>query len=480
MGPDEPTDLSQPHDLAAERACIGAMLLTPTVIEQVAAQIEATDYYKPGHGFIHAAITTAYAAGRPTDAISIAHDLATQGLLSKIADSGAAYLHDCMAEVPVAASASHYAQIVAGYSQRRRLEEIGTRIRQLAAEGRIGRALATAAADLQSVLQHSTVTATNPLLRSLDWKVLDETNFSATEFLTRPLLSPGGQIAIIGDGKVGKSLFCFEWAWRLALGQPFLGWEPKRPYRVLYIDQENSHPELQRRLRTTGFRGMDGTNLTYVSFANIGALDTPAGGADLMNLVGWSNPDVVMLDTVSRMIEGEENSADTWLQLYRLSLRPLKDRGVACVRLDHFGKDRSRGSRGSSAKSQDVDHVWEMTDQPGAGLILRRTHTRNGIGESILWLRRTGDPTEPGTTTHEVVSNDPGIQEKFIIRDRWNKMLTEGGVPYSASRTIVAKFLRDRGEKVRTEDAGELVQWRKDHDPLRQEDLDFGGPGDGE
>ena len=57
-----------------------------------------------------------------------------------------------------------------------------------------------------------------------------------------------------------------------------------------------------------------------------------------------------MIDTTSRVIAGEEDRADTFLALYRHTMRPLKAAGVAVIRFDHAGKDLAKGERGSSAK----------------------------------------------------------------------------------------------------------------------------------
>lgn len=103
------------------------------------------------------------------------------------------------------------------------------------------------------------------------------------------------------------------------------------------------------------------------------------------------------------MIVGEENDSTPWLDLYRYALVQLKARGVAVVRLDHFGKDRGKGSRGSSAKTQDIDHVWELSQIPGGRLMrLKRTYSRNGIGADEVTLVREGHPGERGTTTHRL------------------------------------------------------------------------------
>lgn len=473
MEPNLPVnDIQPPHDLAAERITLGAMLLSAPAATEIGAILAASDFYKPAHSAIYNAILAAQGEGRPTSPVAVAADLLHSGWLARV--GGAPYLHTLLEEVPTPAQAPYYARIVADCARRRRVVELGARIQQR------GMAPQADLSGLRTLLlqeaEEIAVDGPGPRLTpAIDWATLLSTNYAAMQFITEPLLSPGAQIALVGDGKVGKSLFCYEWACRLATGMPFLGNPARDPVRVLYIDQENSHPELQRRALTMGFSNPDALqNLVYMSFVSMGALDTPTGAADLLRYVDWAKPEVMFLDTVSRMIQGEENTADTWLQLYRLSLRPLKDRGLACIRLDHFGKDRERGSRGSSAKSQDVDHVWEMMAMPGEVVQLLRTHTRNGIGKGVLTLRRAGSPQELGTTTHVLVDRDEAVRSGFIVQDRLNGLLIEAGVPWDASIDTLRKFFRNLGERVGTDRLRELAKWRKEHNPLNQEPLDLG------
>ncbi|MFC0499333.1 AAA family ATPase [Streptomyces mutabilis] len=174
-------------------------------------------------------------------------------------------------------------------------------------------------------------------------------------------MGPGQQITLVGDGKAGKSLFTQEWMWRMATGQPFLGDDPQAPLPILYLDAENGQEQVQERFLSFGAGPLNMGELRYASFPPIRPLDTAGGGADLIALVKATGAQLVVIDTVSRFISGPENDADTWLNLYRHTLLPLKRDRISSVRLDHFGKDKERGGRGSSAKTQDVDHVWELS-----------------------------------------------------------------------------------------------------------------------
>lgn len=245
----------------------------------------------------------------------------------------------------------------------------------------------------------------------LDWTAGFKTDFSQVDWLPGRFMERGQQVALVGDGKVGKSLFALDWAIRATAGRNFLGDGAHDPIRVLYLDKENSTRDVITRARALGATPEDLANLHYAQFpAFAGSLDqSKAASAELGRLVNHYRPTVVVLDTVSRFIGGKENDSDTWLQLYSLIHEPMKRNGIACLRLDHFGKDSERGSRGSSAKNQDVDHVWELKrvrvgttmDATSENIVteieMNRTHTRTGLGKDKIAITRRGIRSADGT-----------------------------------------------------------------------------------
>ncbi|MFD0434747.1 AAA family ATPase [Streptomyces chartreusis] len=280
----------------------------------------------------------------------------------------------------------------------------------------------------------------------LDWYEAFATDFSAIDYLPGRFMERGQQVAIVGDGKVGKTLFVHEWLWRCVTGRCFLGDERREPLRVLYFDRENSLRDIVTRMEAFGAKPADLQDpFDYRRFPKFtGGLDAaPLAVAELMAIVDESKPDIVVLDTVSRFIEGKENDSDTWLSLYRRVHAPLKDRGIAGVRLDHMGKDADRGSRGSSAKSQDVDHVWEMTrteetltrehgiETVATSIKMRRTHTRTGIGSDVLSVVRRGRKGPkglwlPGETRHELADAGAVRQQDQVIQSYVDHLLAAG------------------------------------------------------
>src|SRR5207249_3684126 len=87
----------------------------------------------------------------------------------------------------------------------------------------------------------------------------------------------------------------------------------------------------------------------------------------------------------------DENSADTIRAFYRYTGLGLKKRGVTSARLDHSGKDGTKGRRGSSAKGDDVDVIWRV-ERTNEGLILKRDAARMGWVPERVPLRRLDDP----------------------------------------------------------------------------------------
>ncbi|MEV6679591.1 DUF3987 domain-containing protein [Streptomyces erythrochromogenes] len=119
----------QPHDLDAEQAVVGALMLAPETIAQVGAAMDPADHYRPAHETIHRAILDLHGQGRPVDPITLGHHLDHAGILAKV--GGRQYLHTLVQAVPSTSHAEYYAGIVHQLAGRRRSIEAGTRIVQL-------------------------------------------------------------------------------------------------------------------------------------------------------------------------------------------------------------------------------------------------------------------------------------------------------------------------------------------------------------
>ncbi|MFB7671649.1 AAA family ATPase [Kitasatospora purpeofusca] len=403
-------DRRVPEDQAAETAVLSACMYDRANVGR-ASFLRGSDFSRPVHELIWTTLQQQARTDGPTDPIALHNEITKLGQGQRI--GGNASLLFGIANTVAGGTVEYYAGIVAEQAALRRADSLTVRVRAAIADG-------ARPADIEGLFtEYLTAEQTRTSEASgagpahltaarLDWDTLFATDYQNVRLLPGRLLAPGQQIAIVGEGKAGKSLFAQEWMWRMATGRPVLDDAPQAPLRVLYIDAENGHPELQQRLRSFGARPDAMGELIYLSFPPVRPLDTPGGGQDLLSLARHYEADIVVIDTISRFIESEENSADTWLNLYRHTLMPLKAASIASVRLDHFGKDGERGARGSSAKTQDVDHVWELRAQGGGILSLKRTHSRTGVGPEEFTLirhaQKRGDDWVAGGTRHAVMT----------------------------------------------------------------------------
>ena len=197
----------------------------------------------------------------------------------------------------------------------------------------------------------------------LDLKELFSDPVHEEIWLIRNFIAKGRMSQIHGPAKSGKSMALLNIAACIATGKPFAGMATTQA-KVLYLDYENNpRSDIRVRLEKMGFSAAElYPNLIILSFPNIPCLDTNDGGAQLAAMVVMHDIDLVIIDTVSRTISGEENSNDTWSRFYNYTGKRLKQLGTAVVRIDHIGKDPSKGARGGSSKSTDVDILCAFTE----------------------------------------------------------------------------------------------------------------------
>jgi hypothetical protein len=109
-----------PHDLKAERAVLGSILIDPAVLEGVLQRIGSKDFYSEACATLFARMNEMVAAKLPAgDMLVLTNQLREHGEFDEI--GGAAFLAEVAHTTPVAAHANYYADFVADKSFRRRL-----------------------------------------------------------------------------------------------------------------------------------------------------------------------------------------------------------------------------------------------------------------------------------------------------------------------------------------------------------------------
>ena len=130
-----PTRLGRvpPHDLDAEEALLGAMLLSRDAIADAVNLIRPEHFYRPAHAHVYEAVCSLYAQGEPADAVTVAAELNARGLADKV--GGNAALVKLQTGTPASANAAKYANIVHEAATLRKLIEVGGEIADLGYEG---------------------------------------------------------------------------------------------------------------------------------------------------------------------------------------------------------------------------------------------------------------------------------------------------------------------------------------------------------
>ncbi len=127
-------DQPVPHNLEAEEATLGCLLIDRDAIIKVAAFLEPEDFFSPRHGIIYRVRRDLYDHQRPGDFVTLCDELDRRGQLEEI--GGAAYVSSLVSAVPTAVHVEHYAHIVERTALMRRLIQAGGNIAAIGYEDR--------------------------------------------------------------------------------------------------------------------------------------------------------------------------------------------------------------------------------------------------------------------------------------------------------------------------------------------------------
>ncbi len=130
-----------PHNIEAEQAVLGGLLLDNLAWEKVGDQVSESDFYRDDHRKIYRAILALLDRSRPADLLTVSEELTLRGELESV--GGLAYLGALAHNTPSAANIRRYAEIVRERALMRGLVQVGTEITEsaFAPSGRDARAL---------------------------------------------------------------------------------------------------------------------------------------------------------------------------------------------------------------------------------------------------------------------------------------------------------------------------------------------------
>jgi replicative DNA helicase len=100
-----------PQSLDAERALLGALLLKPDAIHDVADTVKSESFYAEKHRLIFESMRELTERSEPIDIVTLSERLTANGSLERI--GGRAYIAELAGEAPAPGNFAHYAELVA-------------------------------------------------------------------------------------------------------------------------------------------------------------------------------------------------------------------------------------------------------------------------------------------------------------------------------------------------------------------------------
>lgn len=174
-----------------------------------------------------------------------------------------------------------------------------------------------------------------------------------TDWLVQNLIAKHDVTMFIGEPQVGKSWLTMALAVAVANnGNEYLGRSVNHHGRVLYIDEENPEDVVRQRLKKLGLTDGSHDNLRYIHQQSVRLDKHPER---LIDEAADFAPDLILLDSLTRLHSGDENNAGFIAGLFNDGINPLvRETGAALVILHHVNKSDGTSAFGRARGSSDI------------------------------------------------------------------------------------------------------------------------------
>jgi AAA domain/Bifunctional DNA primase/polymerase, N-terminal/Primase C terminal 2 (PriCT-2) len=238
--------------------------------------------------------------------------------------------------------------------------------------------------------------------------------FRPSELLARPkprwlvegMLVEGELAVVYGPPKAGKTFLVLDLALSVATGAEFHGGrEVGAPGPVLYVIGEGNDELFGERVKAwCDARGLPLPDDGFLAVADRPDVTNPEHVADLAAI---TRPKLIILDTLSRTMVGDENSPSDMAAYVRGCDRLREVTGAAVVVVHHEGKDSTRGPMGHTKLRGALDtairvhrgkndgSVWvDMVDQRNGPCDLSLNFCIDGQVLTLLGQGASGETPE--------------------------------------------------------------------------------------
>jgi hypothetical protein len=368
-----------PHDLEAEMATVGSLMLDPEALAAVEDVVGADDFYSRENGLLFRTIAAMVAEGQPVDTVLLADRCLADGTFEAV--GGVDHFYEILDATPSAARARHYASVVAGRSKRRRAIAAAERAARVAADP------SCTAEDVDAAMAALTAAQAGigPDGRQAVVVRLDSVQQRPLEWLW-PGRVPLGKLTLLsGDPALGKSLLTLDMAARVSAGQPWPD-APRTPTAagsvVLLSAEDDAADTICPRLEAAGADLSRVVEVRAVRTREDGRGRAPSLATDLPALeraiADVGDVRLVVIDPLSAYLGETDSHRNAEVRALLAPLQALAEcSGAAIVAVSHLNKNsgvsamyRTMGSLAFVAAARTAWAVQRDPEDDGRVLLL--------------------------------------------------------------------------------------------------------------
>ena len=435
---DMPPDDIPSQNLEAERAVLAAMMLSPEGIREARGMVQAKHFYRRAHQLVDTALTELYAAGTPTDLITLVEELRRRGALEEA--GGQAGIAQLMEAASSSANVMHHARLVRERAVRRAVREAGYALLQQvqdpaqeidAVVEQHRRRVREIADDKRSIDRRAWMADILTLKQTMDteWPPIES-------IVGNGILTRGSYGLFAGHSGLGKTYMTIQLVADILLERPFLG-QKTRPCRVGMLEFEMPWQSMKARAH------------------RLGGLEAVSNGCDLLcmprgrwyfserdtieRIVDWcleKKLGLLIPDPLNRIRLGDSNDEEVAAALLDAIHEIVERTGTTILCVAHVRKTPSMGNgaaartstasldsiKGPSRYVDDADSVFMLDEVlDGNERLLRFEFAKSRFGEKppYVFMKRnsTGFFDVVDSPTSRRDSNDQKVAD--ALRAAW-------------------------------------------------------------
>lgn len=431
-----------------EQSLLGAILLDNSAWD-IAKHLLPLHFSHPSHRAIFGAMGALLERNEPVDLVTLSDYLEHTGQLG-IAQ-GMPYLGILMRDTGSAVNAITYARLIVKHWAQREIS------------------FATTSASARRVLDDEA-----NLMAIIDDQEKQKRTFQdITELLSMPTspdwliknwLTANSLTGLFGESGAGKSFIALDWCLHIATGRYWNGCRVQQG-PVLYIAGEGAAGIVRR---VAAWQVANCAIPKSQFFLSSRTITMDANGVALIDMeLQWLGvmPSVVVIDTVARTMQGDENSASDMGLFIQCCDGVRRATGACVIAVHHSGHGDKGRARGSSAFRAALDAEYLVERDPEARMgTLKSTKAKDTTPPAPIsfslqtielpdaWRDRNDDqPASSCTVTFENVTPVTGARRKHSAKERLAlralaEAITEHGEPVEGSgdlRAVSSDVWRD-------------------------------------